>query len=103
MREVLVRSAALVVPSAWEEPLGLVALEAMACGVPVVATAVGGIPEVVEHGRNGLLVAPEDPDALAGAIRRVLDDDALRGRLRRHCLTESAIPSHTDLARRVLT
>jgi glycosyltransferase involved in cell wall biosynthesis len=56
-------------------------LEAMSCEVPVVSTTVSGIPEVIESETNGLLVAPEDVAALAGAIRRVLNDDGLRDRL----------------------
>jgi starch synthase len=100
---VLVQSAALVVPSVWEEPLGLVVLEAMACGVPVVATAVGGIPEIVQHDRNGLLVEPGDAAALARTLSLVLGDPALRQRLRNHCLTETRIPSHTDLVARLLS
>ena len=58
------------------EPFGLINLEAMACETPVVASAVGGILEVVEDGRTGLLVPPASPDDLAAAIRRVLDDPA---------------------------
>lgn len=65
-----------VLPS-LREGLGLVALEAMACGVPVVASDVGGIPEVVQPGRTGLLVAPGDVPGLAGAIRRFLEDPVL--------------------------
>jgi glycosyltransferase involved in cell wall biosynthesis len=52
----------------------LVLLEAMALGKPVVTTPVGGVAELVEHGRNGLLVPPEDPVALAAALRRLCDD-----------------------------
>lgn len=63
---------ALVVPSRVE-PLGLVALEAMSSGVPVVASRVGGLAEVVVDGETGLLVAPGDDAALASAIGRVLD------------------------------
>jgi len=64
-----------VCPSVYE-PFGLINLEAMACEVPVVASAVGGILEVVEDGRTGLLVPPAQPEALAGALRRLLDDPA---------------------------
>ncbi len=55
-----------------------VLVEAMACGVPVVATAVSGIPELVAHERNGLLVSPHDPAAIAEALAALLDDDARR-------------------------
>ena len=56
-------------------------LESMAAGVPVVATSVGGNPEVIEDGVSGLLVTPRDADALAGAIGRLLDDEGLTVRL----------------------
>jgi glycosyltransferase involved in cell wall biosynthesis len=62
----------LVVPSR-QEPFGTVLAEAMAVGTPVVATRVGGIPEVVEDGVTGRLVAPGDPRALAGAVLEVLE------------------------------
>jgi glycogen synthase len=68
-------AAVFVCPSVYE-PFGLINLEAMACRTPVVASAVGGILEVVEDGRTGLLVPPARPDELADAIRRVLDDPA---------------------------
>lgn len=58
-----------------------VLVEAMAAGAPVVATAVSGIPELIEHEVNGLLVAPEDPEALADALLRLHDDPELTRRL----------------------
>ena len=61
-----------VLPS-LNEGMGRVLVEAMAEGKPIVATSVGGVPEVVEHGRTGLLVPPKDPDALAGAISELLE------------------------------
>jgi len=60
------------------EGMPLVLLEAMAASVPIVATSVGGNPEVVRHGATGLLVPPADPDALAAALRRVLSSKELR-------------------------
>jgi glycosyltransferase involved in cell wall biosynthesis len=75
------QSDVFVLPSYFEAlPVGV--LEAMACGVPVVATSVGGIPDVIEDRVNGLLVEPGQPDALARAIVTILTDDALRSRLR---------------------
>ncbi len=66
------RCGALLVPSRWEG-LPLAPLEAMAMGVPVVAHAVGGIPEIVEHERTGFLVEGSDADPYADAIRRLTD------------------------------
>jgi glycosyltransferase involved in cell wall biosynthesis len=65
----------------WTEGLPLVLLEAMARGRPVVATTVGGTPELVTDGETGLLVPPRDPEALADALRRVLGDAELARRL----------------------
>jgi glycogen synthase len=69
-------AAVFVCPSVYE-PFGLINLEAMACETPVVASAVGGILEVVEDGKTGLLVPPGHPDELAAALGRVLENPAL--------------------------
>ena len=69
-----------VVPSV-EEPLGLVALESMAAGTPVVASRTGGLPEIVRPGENGLLVPPKDPIALADAIIKMAASESERQRL----------------------
>jgi len=69
-------AAVFVCPSVYE-PFGLINLEAMACETPVVASAVGGILEVVEDGKTGLLVPPGHPEELAAALGRVLDNPAL--------------------------
>jgi len=75
----LLRSAhALVVPSTWPEPSGLTAGEGMATGLPVVASRVGGLPDIV--GDAGLLVPPGDPAAVAAALRTLIDDPAERAR-----------------------
>ncbi len=69
------------VTSSLSEGLPITILEAMQAGVPVVATKVGGIPEVLDHGNAGLLVEPQDSDSLAASIRRALTDKHLRGEL----------------------
>jgi D-inositol-3-phosphate glycosyltransferase len=71
---------AVVIPSRYES-FGLVALEAAACGCPVIATSVGGLPYAVRQDRTGLLVPMDDVEALALAIRRLLIDDKLANRL----------------------
>jgi glycogen(starch) synthase len=72
---------AVVFPTLWEEPFGLVPAEAMACGTPVVATGTGGSKEFLIDGVNCLLVPPGDPAALADALLRLASDPALRARL----------------------
>jgi glycosyltransferase involved in cell wall biosynthesis len=69
-----------VLPS-LSEGLSNVLLESMAAGVPVVATRVGGTPEAVEHGETGLLVPPSDPQGLAEAIARLLQEPELAARI----------------------
>ncbi|MCP4326983.1 MAG: glycosyltransferase family 4 protein [Alphaproteobacteria bacterium] len=78
------RSASVFVfPSLWEEAFGMPIIEAMACGVPVVATHGGGVSEIVDEGRTGLLVPRGDPDALAEAVCRLLHDHGFAARLAR--------------------
>jgi D-inositol-3-phosphate glycosyltransferase len=67
----------------WYEPYGLTPLEAMACGVPAVCAAVGGITYTVADGATGLLVPPRQPAPLAAALRRILADDGWRAQLAR--------------------
>jgi glycosyltransferase involved in cell wall biosynthesis len=65
---------AVAVPSTRPEPFGLVALEAATAGLPVIAAAHGGLPEIIRHEETGLLVEPSNPDALARAVRALVDD-----------------------------
>ncbi len=74
-------SAIGVTPSIWPEPLGQVAIEAMASSKPVVATAVGGLADLVVDGETGLLVPPDDAPALRTALRTLLLDPARRARM----------------------
>jgi glycosyltransferase involved in cell wall biosynthesis len=79
----LLRSADAVVCAPWYEPFGIVPLEAMACGVPVVAAAVGGLTDSVVDRATGLHVPPRDPAAIAGAVAELLADPELRSELGR--------------------
>ena len=79
--EVFAAADAAILSSRWENFPHTV-VEALAVGTPVIATSVGGVPEVVTDGVNGLLVPPGDPAALAGAVQRYFGDGALRDRLR---------------------
>lgn len=74
----LLRSADVVVTVPWYEPFGIVPLEAMACGRPVIASEVGGLADTVVHGVTGLHVPPRDPRALAVAVRELAVDEIRR-------------------------
>ena len=73
-----IRAADLVVMPSLVEAFGMVALESMAVGTPVVASETGGLKELITHRRNGLLVPPRNAPLLGGAITRLLTDPALR-------------------------
>jgi glycosyltransferase involved in cell wall biosynthesis len=75
------RASIAIVPSVWQEPLGQVAVEAMLVGRPVVASDVGGLRDVVQHGSTGLMVPPGDPGALAAVLDDLLDKPGLRRRM----------------------
>ena len=97
----------VVLPSRWAEPFARVALEALACGAALVASPRGGIPEAA--GDAALCADPDDPEALAGAMRRVAADDALREALRQHGVAQAArfpmaatAAAYAELRRRLL-
>lgn len=77
----LIRDADVVVTTPWYEPFGIVPLEAMACGTPLVGSAVGGLLDSVADGVTGILVPPKDPGALVHALTRLRDDRDLRVRM----------------------
>jgi glycosyltransferase involved in cell wall biosynthesis len=104
--EILGISGALVLPShAAVETLPLVVLEAMAAGVPVVASAVGSVPEIIESGQNGLLVQPADPIGLSEALCHIFDQrentqrmiERARETVRRRFTVEKMLRGYTDL------
>ncbi len=78
--QILTHATVFVCPSLYE-PLGIVNLEAMACGTAVVASRVGGIPEVVADGQTGLLIPPDDPAALASAVNALVSDQGRAAQL----------------------
>ena len=80
VKELMVSSKIFVLPSRWEG-FGLVIIEAMSNMLPVIATNVGGIPELIENGKDGILVPPENPKALARAINSLLENEELQKKL----------------------
>jgi glycosyltransferase involved in cell wall biosynthesis len=74
-------SLAGIVPSVWPDPCPTVAMEAMAVGKPVIASRIGGLPEIVADGETGILVPPGDAEALRSAMARLVNDPALAARM----------------------
>ena len=75
------RAASIFVLSSVNEPFGRVVVEAMACGVPVIATQSGGIPEIMTHLQNGMLVPENDASAISEAVKKILHDESLKKRI----------------------
>ncbi|MDQ1671461.1 MAG: D-inositol-3-phosphate glycosyltransferase [Frankiaceae bacterium] len=96
------RAADVVVVPSHNESFGLVALEAQACGTPVVAAAVGGLRTAVRHEVSGLLIDGHDPADYAGAFARLLDEPGLRDRLAQGAITHAAGFGWSATARGVL-
>jgi glycosyltransferase involved in cell wall biosynthesis len=85
---------ALLFTSRWAEPFSRVVIEAMARGLPVIATPCGGTAEVISDGENGLLVPPDEPMMLAEAIKRLIENPDLTQRLR--CAALKTLREHHD-------
>jgi D-inositol-3-phosphate glycosyltransferase len=94
----LMRSASVGVCTPWYEPFGIVPIEMMACGVPVVASAVGGMLDTVVHGETGLHVEPRKPDAIAAAIRTITASSATQRRMRRAAAARSRAYGWPEIA-----
>ena len=95
--DLLAGATCLLNPIAWPEPFGMVMIEALACGTPLVATPCGSVPEIITHGVTGFIAAGDDD--LVDALGRVVDLD--RGRCRKEAAarfsTERMVAAHLDL------
>jgi glycosyltransferase involved in cell wall biosynthesis len=84
------------VPSRWPENSPNVILEAQAIGIPVIASNLGGIPEMVAHDRNGLLFAADDAADLARQLQRLVDEPDLLPRLQKHAIPVESVNAELD-------
>jgi len=91
----------LVIPSIYE-PFGIVALEAMSAGVPIVASAIGGLNEIIDNEIDGLKVPPKNPDAIASAVLRLLYDEGLRIKLTENAKKKVQKYSWEEVAKKTL-
>jgi D-inositol-3-phosphate glycosyltransferase len=98
----LMRSADVVCCTPWYEPFGMVALEAMACGAPVVASCVGGLAETVLDGQTGILVPPRQPRSVQAAIEALLHDPARRRAMGKAALRRASSYAWPSIAARTL-
>ena len=101
--DAMARAAVVLCPAKWEEPFGMAAAEAQACGTPVVAFRRGALEEVILNGVTGFLVTPDDIDAAAEAVVRVteLSRAACREHAENHLDLELSLDTHEQLYRRV--
>lgn len=81
LAEILAQVDVVVAPALWQEAFGLTVREGLAAGRPVVVSRIGGLQDAVTDGREGFVVSPGDPEALAAALRRLVDDPALLDRM----------------------
>jgi glycosyltransferase involved in cell wall biosynthesis len=99
----MARAAVVLCPARWEEPFGMVAAEAQACGTPVVAFRRGALAVVIVDGSTGFLVAPDDINAAADAVTRTaeLSRSQCRDHAERHLDLELSLDAHEQVYRRV--
>jgi glycosyltransferase involved in cell wall biosynthesis len=101
----MARAAVVLCPARWDEPFGMAAAEAQACGTPVVAFKRGGLAEVISDGVSGFLVRPDDLQAAADSLRRVagISRSACRDRAERYLDLERSLDAHEEFYRRVVS
>ena len=99
----MARAAVVLCPARWDEPFGMAAADAQACGTPVIAFRRGGLPEVIDDGVTGFLVAPDDVAAAAASARAALQLSraACRDHAVRHLDLERSLDAHHELYRRL--
>ena len=103
--DLLSRARAVLFPIDWDEPFGLVMVEAMACGTPVIATPRGSVPEVVADGETGFVVSVEDyPRDAAAALRRTseIDPSSCRARVKKLFSKEAMVGGYERVFERVV-
>jgi glycosyltransferase involved in cell wall biosynthesis len=99
------RASVVLCPARWDEPFGMAAAEAQACGTPVIAFRRGGLGEMIDDGVTGFLVSPDDVRAAADAVRQVtrLSRPACRAHAERDLDLERSLDAHEQLYRRVVS
>ena len=104
MWAVMARASVVVCPARWDEPFGMAAADALACGTPVVAFNRGGLGEIISDGVTGFLVAPDDIQGAADGVRRItqISRAACREHAERHLDLERSLDAHEQLYRRVI-
>jgi glycosyltransferase involved in cell wall biosynthesis len=100
----MTRAAVVLCPARWDEPFGMAAADAQACGTPVVAFNRGGLAEIIVDGVTGFLVAPDDIQAAADSVRNAaqISRAACRAHAERHLELEQSLDAHERLYRRVI-
>jgi glycosyltransferase involved in cell wall biosynthesis len=100
----MARAAVALCPAQWDEPFGMAAADAQACGTPVVAFKRGGLAELVVDGITGFLVGPDDTQAAAASVRRAtqISRAACRDHAERHLDLERSLDAHEQLYRRII-
>jgi glycosyltransferase involved in cell wall biosynthesis len=101
-RDFLGRAAALLFPIDWPEPFGLVMIEAMACGTPVIAWDCGSVPEIVQHGETGFIVRSIEEAAMAVRNLKTLDRRRVRAEFERRFTSEVMARRYTSIYRQLL-
>jgi glycosyltransferase involved in cell wall biosynthesis len=101
----MARAAVVLCPARWDEPFGMAAAEAQACGTPVVAFKRGGLGEMIADGVSGFLVVPDDLRAAVDSVRRVtrISRSACRGHAEHNLDLERSLDVHEQLYRRVVS